>query len=1021
MRLSQAAISNPIAVTSAVLLVLLMGTIGLLNLPVQMIPDLQRPSIQIETRWRTAAPEEVESGIVEPQEDVLRGLPGLIKMESAAMRGRAEISLMFSVDTDLQRALIEVLNRLNQVPRYPNDVTEPQIYAGQDRFGASIAWYSLVPVEGNTRQIASYSDFAREVVQARLERVPGVANSSAFGGRNNEVRITFDPYKAAALGIDIPTLSQLVGDHRDTSGGFSEVGRRQYTLRYAGQYELPDFGKMVLDWGEGQPVRLRDIATVEIAMRDADGFMTLNGNPSIAISAQVEMGVNVLEVMAGLSAAVEELRAGPLKRAGLNITQDYDESVYIRDSIAMLRTNLLIGIALAIGILWWFLRRFRATCVVALAIPISLFTAFIIMQVTGRTLNMISLAGLAFATGMVLDAAIVILENIVRLREQGASKEDAAVEGSAQVSGALLASTATTVVIFLPIMFLQDISGQIFSDLALVISAAVVASLIIAMTVIPTASASWIRSSKSADRHASWWDSITRNIMRITDRDRTRKLLVGGLFTGSILLSAFLLPAADYLPKGQQGFIFTFIVMPPGQSVTSAKKEFAGVVRDRLVPYLQDDAELKIESVFLGMFGSRAFSGVQIEDASETKAIVDKLNGEIFAGFPDTMAFASEQGIFDRLGDSDGIELNIQSRDMESMLSAARAGMGLISKHLPGAQTRPVPGIDIANPELRILPNERRITEAGWSRRQMSTIVRALGDGVYVGDYFDGDRSLDVVLRAPEWTSPEQLAATPLATPNSGTQPLDQLVTLERTAGPNQIRRVDRRRALTLVVSPPDGVSLEETIEILETKVEPELRKLLPEDGEISYYGSADDLKIALGSMSRSFTLAIIVLYLLMSALFRSFLDSLLVIAALPLAMVGGVTLLRIMGSPMDLLTMIGFITLLGLVVNNAILLVHQTRTAEREGLDRRSAVEQAVRRRLRPILMSTMTSLFGMLPLLLIPGPGSEVYEGLAAVIVGGMAVSTVFTLIFLPSLLRMGETDQSERMGSRQPVAAG
>ena len=223
------------------------------------------------------------------------------------------------------------------------------------------------------------------------------------------------------------------------------------------------------------------------------------------------------------------------------------------------------------------------------------------------------------------------------------------------------------------------------------------------------------------------------------------------------------------------------------------------------------------------------------------------------------------------------------------------------------------------------------------------------------------------------------------------------------------------------MVSPPDGVSLEETIEILETKVEPELRKLLPEDGEISYYGSADDLKIALGSMSRSFTLAIIVLYLLMSALFRSFLDSLLVIAALPLAMVGGVTLLRIMGSPMDLLTMIGFITLLGLVVNNAILLVHQTRTAEREGLDRRSAVEQAVRRRLRPILMSTMTSLFGMLPLLLIPGPGSEVYEGLAAVIVGGMAVSTVFTLIFLPSLLRMGETDQSERMGSGQPVAAG
>jgi multidrug efflux pump subunit AcrB len=242
---------------------------------------------------------------------------------------------------------------------------------------------------------------------------------------------------------------------------------------------------------------------------------------------------------------------------------------------------------------------------------------------------------------------------------------------------------------------------------------------------------------------------------------------------------------------------------------------------------------------------------------------------------------------------------------------------------------------------------------------------------------------------------------------------------MERTAGPNQVRRVDRRRAVTLAITPPKDKSLEETIDILKQNVEPALLQMLPEDGEISYYGSADDLDIALTNMSRSFILAIIVLYLLMSGLFRSFLDSLLVVAALPLATVGGVALLRIMSLPMDLLTMIGFITLLGLVVNNAILLVHQTRVAEREGLDRRSAVEQAVRRRLRPILMSTLTSIFGMLPLLLIPGPGSEVYQGLAAVIVGGMCVSTIFTLIFLPSLLRLGETAKSASLVAYSDVA--
>jgi multidrug efflux pump subunit AcrB len=555
-------------------------------------------------------------------------------------------------------------------------------------------------------------------------------------------------------------------------------------------------------------------------------------------------------------------------------------------------------------------------------------------------------------------------------------------------------------------MFIRDVSGQLFADLALVISVAVSASLIIAMTIIPTAASNWLEGIKLEDLHTNWWQQITRTIMRLTDSRRTRRLLIAGFFTGATVLTWLLMPPANYLPEGKQGWVFAFIMRPPGQSATTAREEFANPVIERMRPYLEKDAEIPVDNYFMGAFGAFAFAGAGMVDVDDADPFVEKLNSEILSGFPDTMAFASQWGIFDRLGGGSNIELNIQSRDMDAMLSAAGFGMGLVGQHLPGAQARPIPGVDYAEPELRLIPDERLITEAGWTRRQMSTVTRALGDGVYVGDYFDGDNSLDIVLRAPEWTSPEQLAATPLSTPLGGIQSVDQLVRMERTAGPTEIRRVDRRRAVTLAITPPDGLSLEETISILQTKVEPELLKALPDDGEISYYGSADDLDIALGNMSRSFMLAIAVLYLLMSGLFRSFRDSLLVIAALPLATVGGVALLRIMNHPMDLLTMIGFITLLGLVVNNAILLVHQTRTAEREGLDRRSAVEQAIRRRLRPILMSTLTSLFGMLPLLLIPGPGSEVYQGLAAVIVGGMSVSAVFTLVFLPSLLRLGES---------------
>lgn len=1009
MKLTRVALSNPVAVIAAMLLVLLMGTIALFSLPVQMIPDVQRPFIQINTGWRAAAPEEVESEIVEPQEDVLRGLPGLVKMESSASRGRSSVNLTFSVDTELQRALVEVMNRLNQVPRYPNDVTEPRIYAGQDSFGASIAWFSLTPKPGNERPVASYSDFVREVVQARIERVGGISNSNAYGGRDNEVRITFDPYEAAALGVDIPTLAGLTGNNNDTSGGFNEVGRRQYTLRYAGKYDLDEFGDMVLDWRGGNPVRLRDIAAVEVTMRDAAGMMIENGTESIAFDAQVEKGVNVLEVMVELKAAIEELRTGALERAGLNISQNYDETIYIEESIAMLRTNLLLGIALAIGILWWFMRKFRATFMVALAIPISLFTAFLVMQISGRTLNMISLAGLAFAMGMVLDGAIVVMENIVRLREKGMHAGDAAEQGVAQVWGALVASTATTVVIFMPIVFLKDVSGQLFADLAIVIAVAVTASLIIAVSIIPTAAAKWLGTVRLDDPHAGWWESGTAFIMRVTDSSHVRRVLIAGLFSVAVLLTWALLPPANYLPKGNQGWVFAFVIPPPGQSVTAAREEFTDVISERMQPYLEDDAELKITSYFNGMFGSFGFVGAMMDDAREVAQFVDKMNFEILTGFPDTMAFADSFGIFQRLTGNSGIELNIQSRDMDAMLDAARYGMGAVAQSLPGAQARPIPGVDFAEPELRFVPDERRITEAGWTRQQMSVVMRALGDGVYVGDYFDGDRRLDIVLRAPDWDSPETLAATPLATPAGGIQSVDQLVRMERTAGPNQVRRVDRRRAVTLAITPPRDMSLEEAIATLKAEVEPGIMAMLPDDGEVSYYGSADDLNIALSNMSRSFILAIVVLYLLMSGLFRSFTDSLLVISAVPLATVGGVAMLRLLNLPMDLLTMIGFITLLGLVVNNAILLVHQTRSAEREGVERRSAVEEAVRRRLRPILMSTLTSLFGMMPMLLIPGPGTEVYRGLAAVIVGGMSVSTLFTLVYLPSLLRLGETRAS------------
>ena len=1005
MTLTRMSLGNPVAVAVAVLLLTLFGLISLARLPVQLTPEVDEPEITITTNWRTAAPEEVEAEIVEPQEDAMRGLPGAIELLAQASRGRGTITITFAVGTDLRRALLEVLNRLNRVPSYPPDADEPVISAvGGD--ARPIAWFIVKTLPGNDVDIAAQQDFIEEVVQARFERVPGVAQSEVFGGREKELRITFDPYRAATLGVELPDVIQLIGAD-DISAGFADVGKRRYTVRYTGGYTADDFGELIVDWRDGRPIYLRDVADIAVQLQDRTGFVIQNGQSAIAVNAQRETGVNVLQVMGGLKQAVEELRAGPLARAQLSIEQVYDETIYIDRSVAMVASNLGLGILLATGVLWWFLRKLRATLMVSLAIPVCIIGSFILLNAAGRTLNVISLAGLAFAVGMVLDAAIVVLENVVRLRERGKNSLEASLSGTTQVWGALLASTATTVAIFLPVVFLQDEAGQLFADLALTIAVAVIFSLLVAVTVLPTAAMTWLKHINLHDPHASWWRGMTAGIMTMTG-PRLRWVWIVVLLTVPLAVAWSLIPKADYLPSGNRNLVFSFINAPPGANVDYMEKEMGNVVAETMAPYLAGEKEPQVLNYFFVTFPGRMFMGARTVDPDRAGELVPLING-VIRSFPDSIGFAFKTSLFGGLAGGRSIEIDIQGRDIEALLHAAGAGFFAATQTF-GSTPRPFPGLDLADPELRLIPDERRIAEVGWSRSDVGSVVRALGDGLYVTDYFDGEQRLDVILRSRLWETPEALANVPLVTPDSGIVPLSDLVRLERTAGPDQLRRIDRRRTVTLQIRLPEGMSVEEGLDVIKAEVTPAIEAALPEDGDIRYSGSADKLSQALNNMVGVFLLAIAILYLLISALFRSFRDSLLVLFTIPLATVGGVVALWIMNAiglrqPMDLLTMIGFVILLGLVVNNAILLVYQSRQAERDGLARRDAVEQAVRLRLRPILMTTLTSIFGMLPLLLVPGAGTELYRGLAAVIVGGMSVSTLFTLILLPSLLRIGE----------------
>ncbi|MEM1412348.1 MAG: efflux RND transporter permease subunit [Pseudomonadota bacterium] len=1014
MNLTRLSLGNPVAVAVGAILAVIFGIIAMTRLPIEMTPEITRPEIQVSTFWRAAAPTEVESEIIEPQENVLRSTPGLVRMTSQANYGSASVTLEFVIGTDMNRALIEVINRLNQVPRYPVDADEPIVQVGGENFDRVVAWFQITTKEGNDVPIPSYQDFVEDNVITRFERVPGVSSVFAFGGRTHEVRITFDPYKAAGLGLDLTGISSELGTNEDVSAGNTEVGRRMYTVRFSGKYEVDALGELVLAWRDGRPIKLRDIARIEMTMVDPTTVLHLNGGPAIGMGIAPESGANVLDVLEGIRAAADEMREGVLDRAGLNLFMGFDQSEYINASINMVRNNLLLGMGLAIVVLWWFLRKFRATLIVALSIPLCLFVSFLVMYITGRTVNIISLAGLAFATGMVLDAAIVVLENIFRQREAGRDGDEASLRGTSQVWGALLASTATTVAIFLPVVFLEDEAGQLFADLAITISAAVVASLIVAVTVLPAAAANWVKGEAIEDIHRHWWRWATDHIMSWTDTPRKRWTWVGSLTAVPLALAVLIVPPADYLPEGRQNWIQGFLVAPPGLGVETGESEILDVIDSRLVPHLEGEKGPAIHSYYLGSSpGFGTFIGGRAANAADVDELVRIFNYEVMQGFPDTFGFASRAPLFNGERGGRQINLDMQAESFESLLAAGRAGFYAVMQALPGASVQPSPGLELAEPELRLVPDDRLIAEVGWNRSRMATVVRALGDGAFLGEYFDGNRRYNVILRAEGWETPEQLAAIPLATPSGEVLALGELAQLERTAGPSQIQRVDRRRTLTLAIQPPGDMAIEEALDIVRADVLPVVQALLPQDGTIKLTGTAEALSEALASMSGSFALAVVILYLLISALFRSFSDSLLVVLTLPMATVGGIASLRIMdlalvgsgGQQMDLLTMIGFVILLGLVVNNAILLVYRARDGEREGLSRREAVESAVRLRLRPILMSTMTSIFGMLPLMLIPGSGSELYRGMASVIVGGMLVSTLFTLLLLPSLLRMNE----------------
>lgn len=1138
MQLVDSFVRNPVKVTVGVLLVTLFGLVALMRMPMQLTPEVETPTITVETRWPGASPQEVEQEIIIEQEEQLKGVEGARKLSSESSDSVGTITIEFSVGTDMDQALLRVNSRLQQVRDYPEDVDQP-VLTTSDSAARAIAWFILSALPPTPDEIDAFRQqhpeletdlakvqradnvglkmlrlrdlakehpevaellpppeldvaklrrFAEDEIEARFERVSGVSQSNVIGGLEDELQVVVDPELLAARQLTLTQVRDVLrSQNQDTSAGSLDDGKRRYVFRALNQFRSPEqVENQLLAVRDGRPVYVRDVAQVRLGFKKPDGLVRRFGESSIAINCERAGGANVIDVMQGLRQVNARLNREILEPKGLMLTQVYDETDYIHSSVDLVQQNIFLGGALTMIVLmvflhlnvptllsiplilatalasilvspWFFVLCLaivigvgfyfaRGALVVGLAIPVSIVGTFLVLGSLGRSLNVISLAGLAFAVGMLVDNAVVVLENIYRRYTLGESPFAAAVRGTQEVWGAVVSSTLTTIAVFLPVVFMEEEAGQLFRDIALAITAAVGLSLVVSVTLIPTAAARLFR--RQGD------NELPPAGQRITESGRQARVAegtvgavgsIGGWFGEQVvrlnalvqrsiysqlatvlllvLLSAgmtyALWPRVEYLPTGNRNLVIAIVIPPPGYN-TDQLMALGERVEGKLRKNWDVDSDTAAEEAdgpvirdfFFVVRGRSVFMGVRAADPLRSAALVPVIQ-DALNQLEGTIAVAKQTSLFERgLTAGRTVNVEITGPDVRELVQIGRSVLGQTMEQIPGSQARPVPSLDLSSPEVHVEPKLMQAAENQLSAADLGFAVDVIVDGAYVSDYYLGGKKIDLTLMGDESVnqSTGRLVSVPVVTPLGQLVPLGSVADVQLASGPEQINHRERERAITIEVTPPAEVALEDAMNIISTKVVDPLREEGKLEGgyRITLAGTADKLSETWRALRFNVLLAVVITYLLMAALFESWLYPLVIILSVPLGAAGGVLGLAILNlfilQPLDVLTMLGFVVLIGTVVNNPILIVHQSLNHLRyDGMPPREAILESVRTRIRPIFMTTTTTVLGLAPLVLFPGAGSELYRGLGSVVLGGLVVSTIFTLLLVPTLFRL------------------
>jgi HAE1 family hydrophobic/amphiphilic exporter-1 len=1006
MTLTQLAVKRPIATTMVFLIIIILGIMGFRFLPVDLLPPIEYPLLSISTTYPNVGPEEIETIITDRIENAVASVPNIEEMRSSSEEGRSRVTLEFAQGTRIDEAANDVRAALDRIrDDFPPEVEPPRLWKfDPDNFPVVILGaYSDRPMDELTRILE------REITQ-RFEQIPGVGSVDVWGGIYREIQVQLKRDRLASSQLSATDVQRVLQRENITlPGGDMREGFNDMYVRTRGEYQsLDQIANTIITVIEGKPIRVKDVAEVVNGYQDVNRLVQIDGRPMIRLGIRKQSGANTVAVAEEAREVMKEIDR---ERDDLQLLVVIDQSEFIQNSINNVQKSAIWGGLLAVFILYLFLRNGSTTFIIALSIPISIIATFTLLYFNDLTLNQMSFGGLALGIGLIVDNAIVVLENIVRLRENRHHLEESALTGTKQVTGAIVASTLTTLVIFIPVVFMQTITSMLFKELALVVVFALLCSLLVALTLVPMLSSRFLtvrEGEKTTDdertRIGRWFLKLENNYSRWLDSAVKHRKMVfavtAGLLVLTIILWQFL--AVELAPQTDADEIDVDLQMAQGTNIAVVNK------------YLQELEKIVIEvapmdqirHITAEMRPGDAEVEISLKNANQRSInsfeLADQIREKVAGRVPGSnIRVTAQSGLWmlRRLFGSSGvqaIQVELRGYDLDLADYLARNLQKIM------AQVPEIADVRISRregrPEQNLIVNREKIADLGLSVSEVAQVIQTNIGGMRAGVFRERGEEYPIIVRLQpkDRLTTLDLSNISVRTDFGQILPVSAIVESQRRRSPIEIDRINGQRVIYITANLQSGVALGDAVE----KLQAELREFaLPEGFSIVFSGEYKEQKKAQVDFMLSIIMAVILIYMVMAAQFERFLDPLIVMVSVPLAFIGVVPTLLITGTSLNIQSLMGIVMLIGIVVNNAIVLVDYINMMRREqNLEVMQAVLQASRLRLRPILMTTATTVMGMLPLSIGTGVGGEIQASLARAVIGGLTVSTLITLILIP-----------------------